>query len=274
MATPPRSAQPGQYVQANGINVYYEEHGSGEPLLLIHGGTLNLNSWEKHVPTFAQHYTVIAPDSRGHGRTKNPLDTMSYRLLADDVAALIRTLGLDRPLVCGYSDGGQIALEMGMNYPRLAKAYVIGAAAYRWTEAYFQATRKLGMEGPGSVNFEQLERDSPDFVQGLRESHDVFQEHDYWKTYMIQISEMWLAPLSYSAEDLKKIVEPALILVGDRDGLVLTVEQAVESYQMIPQAELAIVPGADHGFPWSKPELFTQLVLDFLLRQSVRSQEG
>ena len=99
-------------MQANGINIYVEQSGSGEPLLLLHAGTLNLNSWENHIPIFAQHYTVIAPDSRGHGRTKNPLDTMSYRMLADDMAAFIRALGLDRPLICGYSDGGQIGLEM------------------------------------------------------------------------------------------------------------------------------------------------------------------
>jgi len=265
--------QPGRYVPANGIHIYFEQYGSGEPLLLIHGGTVNHTSWEKHIPAFAQHYSVIAPDSRGHGRTKNPLDTMTYRLLADDMAAFIQALGLDQPLVCGYSDGGQIGLEMGMSYPHLAKAYVIGAAAFKWNEAYYPATQSLGMEAPGSVNFERLERDMPEFVQGLRDSHDVFQGHDYWKSYMLQISKMWLAPLNYSAEDLKRIGEPALILVGDRDDFVLMAEQAVELYRMIPRAELAMVPGSNHYFPWAKPELFTQLVLDFLLRQSPQSQE-
>ena len=106
------AAQPGKYAQANGIEIYYEETGSGQPLVLLHGGTVTLKSWEKQIPSFAHHFRVIALDSRGHGRTKNPLETMSYRLLADDVAAFIRALELDRPLVCGYSDGGQIALEM------------------------------------------------------------------------------------------------------------------------------------------------------------------
>src|SRR5204863_5732002 len=138
----------------------------------------------------------------------------------------------------------------------------------------FQATKGLGLEVPGEVNFEQLERNSPEFVQGLRDNHDVFQGHDYWKTYMLRISEMWLAPLTFSAEDLKSIVDPALILVGDRDGLVLPVEQAVEMYRMIPHAELAIVPDSDHSFPWVKPELFTQLVMEFLLRHGADSLAG
>jgi pimeloyl-ACP methyl ester carboxylesterase len=109
------AAPSGNYLQANGIDIYYETYGSGEPLLLLLGGAGNLNMWDQHGPIFAQHVMVIATDSRAHGRTKNPLDTLSYRMLADDTAAFIRVLGLDRPWVCGYSDGGQIALEMAMN---------------------------------------------------------------------------------------------------------------------------------------------------------------
>ena len=102
------SSQQGRYVQANGLDIYYEEYGNGEPLLLIHGGIVNHTMWEKHIPIFAQHFRVIAPDSRGHGRTKNTIDTMSYRLLADDMVAFIHALGLQQPLVCGYTVNGEI----------------------------------------------------------------------------------------------------------------------------------------------------------------------
>jgi pimeloyl-ACP methyl ester carboxylesterase len=107
----------GAYIEANGLRVYYEVCGEGEPLLLIHGGTATSQSWTSHLPAFTEHFRVFAPDSRGHGRTDNP---------ADDVAALIKALGLQRPLVLGYSDGGQIALELGMRYPGLARALVLG----------------------------------------------------------------------------------------------------------------------------------------------------
>src|SRR5262245_22536541 len=115
MTTEQNSTQPGPYIHANGIDIYYEEYGSGYPLLLIHGGTLDHTMWEQHIPIFAQHFRVIAPDSRGHGRTKNPLDRMTYRLLADDMAALIQALGLDQPFVCGFSDGGQITMEIALH---------------------------------------------------------------------------------------------------------------------------------------------------------------
>jgi pimeloyl-ACP methyl ester carboxylesterase len=122
------SPQPGHYVNANGLDVYYEEVDAGAPLILLHGGTVTSARWQPQLPAFARHFRVITPDSRGHGRTNNPAGVLSYRLMADDMAALVQALGLDAPLICGYSDGGQIALEIGMRYPDLAAALVVGGA--------------------------------------------------------------------------------------------------------------------------------------------------
>ena len=108
------------YIEANGLRVYYEAHGEGEPLLLVHGGIATSRSWAAHLPAFTEHFRVFAPDSRGHGRTDNPAGELDYRVMADDLAALIAALGLQWPLVLGYSDGGQVALELGIRYPGLA----------------------------------------------------------------------------------------------------------------------------------------------------------
>src|SRR4026209_1320768 len=107
----------GSYVKANGLNMYYEEYGSGEPLVLLHGGMRTGKNFEHLIPAFSKHFRVIAPDSRGHGRTDNPSGEFSYRLMADDMAAFIDALKLNQPSICGWSDGGQIALELGMHYP-------------------------------------------------------------------------------------------------------------------------------------------------------------
>ncbi len=98
--------QHGHFIHANGLDIYYHEHGQGQPLLLIHGGTLSGESWQPYRTAFAEHYRVIAPDSRGHGRTANPTGTLSFGLLADDMVALVQALDLHKPLICGYSDGG------------------------------------------------------------------------------------------------------------------------------------------------------------------------
>ena len=106
--TQPTSLPSGSYVRANGLEIYYEEHGRGEePLILVHGGLITgMTNWGPSIPDFEEHFRIIVPDSRGHGRTENPTgEEFSYRLMAEDVAAFARALGLDAPLICGYSDG-------------------------------------------------------------------------------------------------------------------------------------------------------------------------
>ena len=169
-------------------------------------------------------------------------------------------------LVCGYSDGGQIALGMGLNYPRLAKAYVVGGADYRWSAEWLNFAKELGLDSPGTVDPERAERNKPDIVNLVRERQDAYQGEGYWKTYLRQASFMWLAPMNYSVEDLRKIVDPSLILAGDRDDWFIPIEDAVHLYRSIPGSELAVAPGCTHSLPFKNPAMLTNLALDFLLR--------
>jgi pimeloyl-ACP methyl ester carboxylesterase len=258
-------APAGTRIEANGLRVYYEVHGEGEPLLLIHGGTATSQAWASHLPAFAEHFRIFAPDSRGHGRTDNPTGELGYRVMADDVAALVGALGLRRPLVLGYSDGGQIALELGMRYPGLARVLVLGGTQFRFSEAYLEVTRALlGIAEGEEVDPERLEREQPDFVDYLREAHGQVYGSGYWKTYVKQIASLWLTPLHYSFEDLAAVTDPVLLLVGDRDGACTA--ESVELFRLLPNAELAVAPGSDHGFIEAKAGLFDALALDFLLR--------
>jgi len=259
------SSQKGQYVQVNGMNMYFEEYGSGKPLILLHGGTVSSQMWQPYISSFIPHFRVITPDSRAHGRTNNPSGELSYHLMADDVAAFIQALNLTKPLVFGYSDGGQITLEIGMHYPNLTAALVVGAAWYKFTQTYQKGLEAAGFESPGVVNIEQIQRQDPDYVKFLKTEHPRSDDADYWQTLLKQISIMWWTPLDYTAEDFQKIIEPTLILLGDRDGII-DLEQAVEMYHLIPNAELAILPNATHMSP--NPKLLTETVLDFALRHT------
>src|SRR5688572_30745522 len=107
------------------------------------------------------------------------------------MVALIQALGLDKPAICGYSDGGQIALEMAIHYPRLASAYVIAAASHRWTAAYHAWTQALGLAQPGVVDFNYIEQNQADLIADLRQRQDAFQGDGYWQTYLRHISMMW-----------------------------------------------------------------------------------
>src|SRR5438128_2280477 len=100
-ATEQSESRQGRDVRAKGLDIYYEERGQGRPLVLIHGGAITGASWRPYLAGLAEHYRVIMPDTRGHGRTKNPAGNLSFGLLADDVAALAEALDLRKPVIWG-----------------------------------------------------------------------------------------------------------------------------------------------------------------------------
>ncbi|NHJ39992.1 MAG: alpha/beta hydrolase [Asgard group archaeon] len=262
------SHKEGKYIEVNGLKMYYEEYGSGYPLILIHGGiaTIRVMGWSKQIPFFAKYFKVIAPDSRGHGRTNNPSDKFSYKLMADDMIALIDALKLKKPLVCGWSDGGQIAIEMALNYPEKIKAIVAGGVMTYVTDEMVKVMKNFGVDGPGKINIKYLEKNMPDFVKLMRDSHKHVYGNDYWKKLLENISKMWLDSKEFPGEKIKKIKTPTLILLGDRDENI-PLNIAAEMYKLIPDAELAILPNATHSLCETNCEHFNQIVLEFLQRQ-------
>lgn len=254
----------GHYVEVNGLNIYYEEYGEGPPLILIHGGILTAQSWEPYIPTFAQHFRVIAPDTRGHGRTNNPTGEMSFELLAADVAALAHALSLHKPLIFGYSDGGQAALEIGMSYPDIPGAIVVGGAHLELTDGSRNWVRSiLGHENDPEVDLDKFERENPGFAADLQQ-----MQGDHWRTLLTQIKSMWLSPLNYTAEEFARVTMPTLVVVGDRDGFV-PAEDGIALYRRLPNAEIAVIPNADHSkliFSRETISIAQPLILDFLRR--------
>lgn len=270
MPTQPSLPEQGRYAQANSLSMYYEEVGTGPPLILLHRGIATGRIWQPHVSLLAERYRVVAPDSRGHGHTTNPAGRISYAMMADDIAALSQTLGLRKPLICGYSDGGNTALELGMRYPELASALVIGGAYYRLSETLAHWLRELGVDGPGAVDFEHLRRTWPAYVEKWQARHSP-QGADHWKSLLHQLSVMWWTPLNYTAEDFAKISAPVLILTGDRDETV-SLEETVEMYRLIPGAELVVLPGIDHLAAVDRVDLFVPAVSSFFERRLAPGQ--
>ncbi|NPD89674.1 MAG: alpha/beta hydrolase [Asgard group archaeon] len=194
------------YVEVNGLNMFYIEKGKGHPLVLLHGGIVTAEvNWPKQMEFFSNHFRVIAVDSRGHGRTNNPSEEFSYKLMADDIAALIQTLNLEKPFVCGWSDGGQIVLEIGINYPDLSKALVAGGVLSEITDHYSSAMKIWGIEGPGKVDFEKSREVIPQFVDALPEMHSPVYGSEYWKKLLHDISKMWLDRHIFLKRELSKL---------------------------------------------------------------------
>jgi pimeloyl-ACP methyl ester carboxylesterase len=257
--------EPGTFVDVNGMSMYYEEHGEGPPVVLMHGGMGSSLRMRPCAELLSPHFRVITPDSRAHGRSNNPAGELSYSLMADDIAALIETLHLDRPFVGGWSDGGQVALEIGMRYPNLTRGLIVAGAYYALPDQLVETIWDMGFEGQGVLNTEVFENSlgvygGADYLKSLHP-----QGSGYHQTLAMQVTHLWLNDHDYQPQDLARITAPALVLLGDRDEPI-PVEQALHMYNHIPAAELAVVPATGHDLPYTKTELFTRILLAFFER--------
>lgn len=263
-------------IEANGIRIHYVEVGAGEPLLLLHGGMASTSvvwagygwSWYDALPIFARHFRVIAPDTRGHGRTRNPDVPMSYPLLADDWAALIAALGLERPLVCGFSDGAISATVMAIRHPGVARALVNVAGYDVFNPAahgFIRLRRRLG----GSPDATTADPDyfasksaGQEWFARFTRDLDEAQGEGAWRTLLRDVFPMWTQPMAYTHADWAAITVPTLIIVGDRDYY-CTPEDGVAAYRALPHGALCVLPNLDHIIS----PLVRDIALDFLLRQ-------
>lgn len=256
----------GQLLDVNGVRLYVEEHGQGDPLLLVQPGLLSSASWTGVVPLLAERFHVITFDHRGHGQSSDSSVDLSFELLADDTAAVAGALNLDAPFVGGWSDGGEVALQFGLRHPGRARALIAGATSL---ELGSDKTR-AGMRAMFHID----DRDEPDmqaiagdFAQSLlpmmRRMHP--RREDHWQKVVRQSLRMWLSYPGFTQDEVSRIQEPTLVLVGDRDEHV-PVEEAVRLYRWLPDAELAILPGSSHMRPVFDPHVFTAVITDFLQR--------
>jgi len=244
-------------LRVNGTEIHYLDGGDGPPLLLLHGGFMSTDAlWEGHPASYASHlgtlasrFRVIAPDLRGCGRTLNPGGgSISYAQLADDAVALAAALGLERPLLCGFSEGGTVASVAAIRAPG-AFAAVVNDAGF---DMINPASRVFAMNrhvfGGGAESFEGFARAQggamAEFMRRNQQDHRD-QGPGGWKAALAMASERLLVPAATTLEDLRAVTAPTLILVGDRD-MFCTAEEAVAAYRMLPAGELGIVPNAGH----------------------------
>src|SRR6478752_2449691 len=253
-------------VRANGIDIHYLDHGEGDTLVLLHGGMVSTNplwtgvpvAYASYMATLATHFRVIAPDTRGGGRTPHNDGPMTFDVLADDVAALIETLGLERPAVAGFSEGGITATILGLRHPGAGSAIVnhAGFDAFDPAAPTVPMMRQILGGSPNATEanpdiaarqFEASEQMRPMF-ELMKRDQDEGQGAGHWRTYLRLCWERTAQHPGYTYADLAKITVPTLILAGDRDDF-CAVEQAVTAYRQLADGELAILPGHGHSIP-------------------------
>jgi len=260
---------------ANGIELYYDERGQGDPLLLIAGLGASGELWAGQVPLLAREFRVITFDNRGAGRSEKPPQPYSIALFADDTAALMDALGIETAFVYGQSMGGLIAQEFGVRHARRARALVLGCTTFGgprsvWPSpeaasvlsSFATAPSQAALEAALKVFF------SPRFLESNRNEaarwmNSYLERRPPEDAYMRQFA----ACLAFDLyERLPQIQTPALVINGAEDELAPAENSRIMA-ERIPGAELVLFPETGHFYFYEQPEESARVVTEFLRRR-------
>lgn len=231
----------GHRVTVNGIELYYETYGQGEPLLLLHGNSQSIQAFTYQIPEFAKHYRVIAVDTRGQGRSSEDGERYTYELFADDMKALLDKLNLDSVNVVGWSDGGNTGLLLALNYPaKVKKLVTMGANIY--------------------INDNVVDRSVLQEIEKRRKTWEA--DTSGTAQNAARLMTLLLTEPNRVYEDLRAIHCPVLVMAGEND--IIKENHTRNIAANLPKGTLHIASGEDHYFPVNHPAEFNAIVLDFL----------
>ncbi len=238
------------HVRVDDVDLYYEDRGTGTPLLLLHGGFGHTGSWQHQAAAFAAAgYRVVAVDSRGQGRSTLGESTLGYTRMADDVLGLMDHLGLERAHLVGWSDGGNIGLDIAMRHPeRLLKLVAFGAN-YR-----VDGVRADVGENPRFAAY---------VAQAERDYAALSPQPERWNELVTRISAMWAREPNHADAALRAVTVPVLVLHGETEEAIVD-KHAEALAGLIPGARFVILPDTGHFAMWEQPDAFNRVVLDFL----------
>ena len=253
----------GHRVEVNGMSMYYEVSGAGEPLVVLHGAYMNIPSMGAIIPKLAETHRVYALEFQGHGRTTDIDRPITYPNLADDVAAFMDAVGLESADVFGYSMGAQAGLQLAIRHPQRVRRLVAASAAYDlkgWQPAFQEVIPQMTVEMilgmPFAEEYRELAAD-PEGFPALAEKL-IALEHE---------------PMAWEA-DVRALKTPVLIITGDAD--VATLEHSVAMFRLLggggmggmgqplPASRLAVLPATSHIAVITQTELLHALIEPFL----------
>ena len=233
----------------NGTKIFFAQFGAGEPVLLMHGGMGSSNYFGHQIPTLARHFSVIAMDTRGHGRSPVTSATFSYRLFADDVAALMDHLGIAKASLVGWSDGAITGLALAMSRPeRVSQLFCFGANSTP------DGLKPHGARSPVFVTYAQ---------RCQAEYQRLSPRPDKWPQLVDGLRAMWRSQPSFSRDQLARITAPTTVADGEYDEIIKR-EHTVAMSGQIPGARLVMLPRVSHFAMLQDPAQFNAALLDFL----------
>jgi pimeloyl-ACP methyl ester carboxylesterase len=236
------------YAPLGDLNMYYEIHGRGRPLILLHGAYMTIDLMGPILPGLADTRQVIAMEQQAHGRTADVDRPLTYEQMADDTAALIRHLEIDNADVFGYSMGGGIALQLAIRCPDLVRRLVLASTSFTSGGMYAAALEMFPSITP------ELFAGSPIEEAYLRTAPNP----DDFPKLVEKLTQLDTTPFAWPEQDIRAIAAPTLIVLGDSDGIRL--EHAIELFALrgggvmgdlagLPKSQLAVLPGTAHYVP-------------------------
>lgn len=257
MSTDANPARTGAYATLNGLRIYYETHGSGKPLVLLHGGVLTLDrTFGPILSALAKNHQIIGIELQGHGHTADSAREMTLENLASDVEDLLRNLRIDQADFFGFSLGGMVSLELAVHHPELAGRLVL-ASVPRQLDGYHPGTR------PGAAE--------PDWGRLPTAADGQMMENDYrrvapdpahFQQHVAKTSALVAAFRGWSVDQLRAVQSPTLLIIGDNDFV--RIDHAAEMQRMIPGAQLAVLPGTRHMEVMWRADQVLAIVIPFL----------
>jgi pimeloyl-ACP methyl ester carboxylesterase len=236
------------YAPIGDLSMYYEIHGSGAPLILLHGAYMTIDLMEPLLSGLARTRQVIAVEQQGHGRTADVDRPITYEQMADDTAGLMRHLQIDNADVLGFSMGGATALQLAIRHPALVRKLVLASAGFRSDSMHAEALAMFPSITP------ELFAGTPIEAAYLRTAPNP---GDFPKL-VEKVTQLDTTPFAWPEDDIRAIAAPTLIVLGDSDGIRL--EHAVELFKLrgggvmgdlagLPDSQLAVLPGTAHFAP-------------------------
>jgi pimeloyl-ACP methyl ester carboxylesterase len=245
------------YAPVNGLKIYYEIHGSpakdGVPLVLLHGGGSTIGtSFGKLLPLLSRTRQVIAFEQQGHGHTADVDRPFSFGQSAEDTVALLRHLHVAKADFLGYSNGGHIALEIALRHPGAVRSLILESAFFS----------RDGTDPRFWRSFDQAKLD--DMPAGLKAAYRATAPHpEQLPSFFAKSVQRMREFKGWTPAQLQGIRAPTLLVLGDRD--IVRVEHAVQMQRLLPDARLAVLPGADHGAVPDRAAVVAPMVDEFLL---------
>ncbi|MFY0405520.1 alpha/beta fold hydrolase [Solicola sp. PLA-1-18] len=245
------------YVDVDGVRIYHEVHGTGSPLVLLHGGVLAIDlDFHALLPALAESHQVIGIELQGHGRTNDTDRPMSVETFAADVVAVLDHLGVDSADVLGHSLGGAIAIELAISHASRVRSIVPISASVDTTGTHEDLT------DPALMATSTRMPTADDFA-AMRRTYDELSPHpEHFDDFLMKMQGLGSTLVGWSDEQLATITAPTLVVQGDRDFT--TNAHAAQMVEKIPGSRLAILPDTTHMTVTLRADYLLPMLADFL----------